>query len=58
MDVNPTVGKGCVIWLTGLPGAGKTTLARLVEKELSEKHPAEVLDGDDVRKTLTAEFRY
>lgn len=46
--------KGCVIWLTGLPGSGKTTIARAVERELRKKgFRVEVLDGDEVRKWLS-----
>ena len=48
------MGTGCVIWLTGLPGSGKTTIARILEKELrSRKERVEVLDGDAVRQGLS-----
>ncbi len=41
---------GKVIWLTGLSGAGKTTLAKHVEKELFVKgFLTQVLDGDNIR---------
>lgn len=43
------------IWFTGLPSAGKSTLARLVEAEILERgFPIVVLDGDEVRTWLTA----
>jgi len=46
--------KGCVVWLTGLPGSGKTTIARALEKRLMERGtPVEVLDGDEVRENLS-----
>src|SRR5689334_2006366 len=46
--------KGFTLWFTGLSGAGKTTLARLVETELSARgHKVEVLDGDVVRTNLS-----
>jgi len=39
-----------VIWCTGLSGAGKTTLAKNLEKALHAKgHLAQVLDGDNIR---------
>ena len=44
------------VWLTGLPSAGKTTIARALEKRLLADDPTrhvEVLDGDVVRTHLT-----
>ncbi len=44
---------GQIFWLTGLPGAGKTTLARRVTEELSSRGRAvECLDGDALRKLV------
>jgi adenylylsulfate kinase len=43
-----------VVWLTGLPSAGKTTLARRLAGELARRGRAvEVLDGDELRTRLT-----
>src|SRR5918911_4196175 len=41
------------LWFTGLSGAGKSTVATLVERELRERRErVEVLDGDVVREGL------
>lgn len=45
---------GGVLWLTGLSGAGKTTLAGLLSDELRGAGAAvEILDGDEMRRHLT-----
>lgn len=50
---------GCVVWLTGLPGSGKTTIAKLVEDHTRNLGlPVEVLDGDEVRKNLSPELGF
>ncbi|WP_407702286.1 adenylyl-sulfate kinase [Streptomyces specialis] len=47
--------QGATIWLTGLPSAGKTTIARALADRLeSEGHRVEVLDGDEIREFLSA----
>jgi adenylylsulfate kinase len=47
-------GRGFTLWFTGLSGAGKTTIAEIVEKELRARHgKIEVLDGDIVRTNLS-----
>jgi len=46
--------KGFTLWFTGLSGAGKTTISRLVEDQLRERGSrVEVLDGDIVRENLS-----
>ncbi len=46
--------KGVTIWFTGLSGAGKTTISRLVfDKLRSRGLRVELLDGDIVRQNLT-----
>jgi adenylylsulfate kinase len=46
--------RGFTLWFTGLSGAGKTTIAEIVEKDLRVRHgKIEVLDGDIVRTNLS-----
>jgi adenylyl-sulfate kinase len=46
--------KGFTLWLTGLSGAGKTTIAEHLAKDLSARGVrVEVLDGDEVRTNLS-----
>jgi len=46
--------KGFTLWLTGLSGAGKSTIASAVAERLrAEGAAVEVLDGDEVREHLS-----
>ena len=46
--------RGFTIWLTGLPGSGKTTISGFVEEEIRRRgRHVEVLDGDVVRTNLS-----
>jgi sulfate adenylyltransferase/3'-phosphoadenosine 5'-phosphosulfate synthase len=46
--------RGFVVWLTGLSGAGKSTIAELLGCELAVRgRRAEILDGDEVRTHLS-----
>lgn len=48
-----------VIWITGLPAAGKTTLAQRIQAALhTRKLPVVLLDGDDLRRTVNADLGY
>ncbi len=51
--------QGCVVWLTGLSGAGKSTIATEVERELFNlgKH-VYVLDGDNMRHGLNSDLGF
>ncbi len=47
------------LWITGLPCAGKTTLAKRVKEELDNRgHKAVHLDGDDVRGRVNADLGF
>src|SRR5262245_33342451 len=47
-----------ILWLTGLSGSGKTTLAREVRERVSRVMPAEVLDGDEMRRQLSTDLGF
>ena len=48
-----------VLWLTGLPGSGKTTLAEKVEEEMFRQgYQVYVLDGDNLRMGLTRDLGF
>jgi adenylyl-sulfate kinase len=51
--------RGCVVWLTGLSGAGKSTIAHAVERALFARgnYPV-VLDGDHLRKGLNSDLGF
>lgn len=50
---------GSVIWITGLSGAGKTTIARaLVARFANEGRQAILLDGDELRAAMPGGDRY
>ncbi|SAL61381.1 adenylyl-sulfate kinase [Caballeronia telluris] len=48
-----------VIWLTGLSGAGKSTIARALAASLTDSHVScAVLDGDELRTGLNSDLSY
>jgi bifunctional enzyme CysN/CysC len=51
--------RACVLWFTGLSGAGKSTIANLVEKQLYAlgRHTY-LLDGDNVRHGLNCDLGF
>jgi bifunctional enzyme CysN/CysC len=51
--------KPCVLWFTGLSGAGKSTIARLVEQKLHARgYHTYMLDGDNVRQGLNRDLGF
>ena len=63
--VTPTVRReslgwsGATIWLTGLSGSGKSTIATHVEQMLvASGRPAYILDGDNLRTGLNADLGF
>ena len=51
--------RGFVLWLTGLSGAGKSTIAAKLAPTLAERgHRVELLDGDEVRTNLCQGLGY
>jgi adenylylsulfate kinase len=54
MEYEARYGRGFTLWFTGLSGAGKTTIAEIVERQLRARFGrVEVLDGDIVRTNLS-----
>jgi adenylyl-sulfate kinase len=50
---------GATVWFTGLPAAGKSTIAAAVEERLlDEGQPAFVLDGDNLRHGLNGDLGF
>ena len=51
--------QSCVVWLTGISGAGKSTIANILEKKLHEtgKHTT-LLDGDNLRLGLSKDLGF
>ncbi|MFO1103024.1 MAG: sulfate adenylyltransferase subunit CysN [Methylocystis sp.] len=48
-----------VLWFTGLSGAGKSTIANIVEKKLLERHAhTAMLDGDNIRHGLNKDLGF
>ena len=45
-----------VIWLTGLSGSGKSTIANLIEKTYLRKFHSYLLDGDNIRLGLNKDL--
>lgn len=57
--MNGVTTQGATIWLTGLSGAGKSTISEALIVRLREAgHRVDILDGDEVRQVLTADLGF
>jgi adenylylsulfate kinase len=57
--VSDGTAPGATVWLTGLPSAGKSTIARALGEQLrAAGHRVEILDGDEIRTELTADLGF
>lgn len=57
--MNNSDQNGFVLWMTGLSGAGKTTIALILEEKLKARGlRIERLDGDVVRESLTRDLGF
>jgi bifunctional enzyme CysN/CysC len=51
--------RGCVLWLTGLSGSGKSTIATELERELFDRGcHTYILDGDNIRHGLCSDLGF
>ncbi|MEU8541951.1 adenylyl-sulfate kinase [Streptomyces sp. NPDC048717] len=58
-DADGSRDLGATVWLTGLPSAGKSTIARTAAAELrAAGRRVHILDGDEVRARLTADLGF
>lgn len=57
--IKPKNHQGCTVWLTGLSGSGKTTIARNTKKFLDRFNiPVVHLDGDGLRKGINSNLGF
>jgi len=49
---------GIIVWLTGLSGSGKTTIARSLKEALNSNNTVYILDGDNLRSGLNNDLKF
>jgi adenylylsulfate kinase-like enzyme len=52
------IKQGVLVWITGLPGSGKTTLAQTLYKLIEDKLPSVCIDGDAIRNIMGNDLGY
>ena len=58
-QLSPLQSSSLVIWLTGLPSSGKTTIANTLKPKLHRLGvKAEILDGDVTRRELSQDLGF
>ncbi len=58
-NVSRTLEAGCVVWLTGLSGAGKSTIAAGLDGQLTHSgRKSFILDGDIMRRGLCSDLKF
>ena len=59
MRANQKSQRALVVWFTGLPGSGKSTIANIVERKLvALGHQTMLLDGDNLRHGLNSDLGF
>ena len=59
MMPEPSADRTGIIWITGYSGSGKTTVGRVVERELQRRQVRAIfLDGDDLRNIFAEKWGY
>jgi len=55
--MNRVASEGFALWMTGLPGSGKSTLSSILKTKLEAQGKCvEILDGDEVRRGLSRDL--
>lgn len=48
-----------VVWITGIPASGKSTIANLLREYYQRNNlPVDILDGDELRKTISKDLGF